>query len=151
MRVVLASASLLACLGALMPRSEAQDRGDPFAPLRAVRPGDVVRVPPRALALIPERHVGRMVRFVDELVAIEPVFDEVATAAGLDVRRAVQLRTREARIPIFVAKTEAVIATLLDARMGASLEIEGLLVERTGRFHLLAATVRTRASTATGR
>lgn len=138
-----ALAAAVAC--ALSPVAAfAQDPVDPFAVLRQPRPAQAAPVPPRALAVIPERHTGRLIRVVDELIALEPQFDDLATGAGLDGRRAIQLRTREARIPIFVAKSDASIATLLEIPIGALIEVEGILVERGSRYLLIASSVRAR-------
>ena len=142
---VFACALIGLCVG---PNARGQDRADPFALLRSHRPADAVPVPPRALAVIPERHVGRMIRVQDELLSIDPQFDEVATGAGLDGRRAIQLRTREARVPVYVAKNDSTISTLLEIRLGTPVEFEGILVERAGRYLFLAASVRARSAPA---
>jgi hypothetical protein len=114
---------------------------DPFTVLAAHR-GAASPVPPRALAVIPERHTDRLIRFVDVLVAIDPQFDDLATGAGLDGRRAVQLRTQEARVPIFVRKDEPTVATLLQVPIGARIQLTGVLVPRGSRYLFLAAEVR---------
>ncbi len=125
---------------------------DPFAVLSAHR-GEASPVPPRALAVIPERHTDRLLRFVDILVAIDPQLDDLATGAGLDGRHAVQLRTQEARVPVFVRKDEASIATLLQLPMGSRIQVTGVLVPRGSRYLFLASEVRpapaTRATTTT--
>lgn len=114
---------------------------DPFAVL-AAQGGSAGLVPPRALAVIPERHVGRLIRMVDVLAAIDPQFDDLATGAGLDGRHAIQIRTREARVPIFVRKDEASVATLLQLPMGAEVQVTGVLIARGGRYLFLASEVR---------
>lgn len=129
---------LIATLGASPVGAQG---GDPFEPLRSVT-GSAVSAPPRALAVIPERHTGRLIRVVDELAAVEPQFDDLAIGAGLNSRVAIQLRTREANIPIFVAKNDATISTVLALRLGAPVEVVGLLVERGGRYLMLASDVR---------
>ena len=122
----------------------AQQPEDPFAALRNPS-GAPVLVPPRALAVIPERHTGRSIRVVDVLTGIDPQFDEAARSAGLTPQRAIQLRTREANVPIFVAKTETTISTVLQLELGSPIEVRGVLVERNGRYLLLASEVRTSA------
>jgi hypothetical protein len=114
---------------------------DPFA-LLASHQGTAGPVPPRALAVIPERHVGRLIRVVDALSAIDPQFDDLATGAGLDGRRAIQIRTREARVPIFVRKDEATVATMLQLPIGAEIQVTGILISRGGRYLFLASEVR---------
>jgi hypothetical protein len=114
---------------------------DPFALLRTAT-GQAALTPPRALAVIPERHVGRLLRVQDVLLAIDPQFDDLSRGAGLDGRRAIQLRTREANLPIFVAKTQTSIATVLQLELGARVEVEGVLVERGARYLFLASVVR---------
>jgi|GEM_PF-7120189 len=114
---------------------------DPFAALRNTS-GQAALTPPRALAVIPERHVGRLLRVQDVLLTIDPQFDDLSRGAGLDGRRAIQLRTREANIPIFVAKTQASIATVLQLEVGGRIEVEGVLVERGSRYLFLASVVR---------
>jgi len=134
---VTAVAALLASAGhATAPET------DPFAILEGRSEGQPVRVPPRALAVIPERHTARLIRVVDVLVAIDPQFDDLATGAGLDGRRAIQLRTREARVPIFVEKNDGTISTLLSMPIGTPVEVEGVLVARGSRYLFLAARVR---------
>jgi hypothetical protein len=114
---------------------------DPFGVLGAHR-GSASPVPPRALAVIPERHTDRLLRFVDVLVAIDPQFDDLATGAGLDGRRAIQIRTQEARVPIFVRKDEPSVATLLQVPIGARVQVTGVLVPRGSRYLFLASEVR---------
>lgn len=114
---------------------------DPFAALRNTT-GQAALTPPRALAVIPERHVGRLLRVQDVLLTIDPQFDDLSRGAGLDGRRAIQLRTREANIPIFVAKTQTSIATVLQLEVGSRIEVEGVLVERGSRYLFLASVVR---------
>lgn len=123
---------------------------DPFEILRAAS-GSAVTVPPRALAVIPERHTGRLIRVVDELQRVEPQFDDLARGAGLTSLIAIQLRTREANIPIFVAKSDATISTVLQLRLGAPIEVTGLLVERGNRYLLLASEVRSATGTSGAR
>lgn len=118
---------------------------DPFALLRMTT-GQAALTPPRALAVMPERHVGRLLRVQDVLLAIDPQFDDLSRGAGLDGRRAIQLRTREANIPIFVAKTQTSIATVLQLELGARIEVEGVLVERGSRYLFLASVVRSAAA-----
>ncbi|HJK97979.1 MAG TPA: hypothetical protein RMF84_12190 [Polyangiaceae bacterium LLY-WYZ-14_1] len=129
--------------GALRPPpSSAQGFDDPFAGLAAVREQVPVRVPPRALAVIPERHLGRRLLLVDELDGFEPQFDDVARGLGLSLTNAIQLRTKEARLPVFVPKTEETIATLLQVPVGTRLGLTGLVVTRAGRYLFLASDVR---------
>jgi len=120
----------------------AQGLDDPFDTLRRFRSQQPVRVPPRALAVIPERHTGRLLVVVDELDAFEPQFDDLARGLGLTGESAIQLRTAEARIPVFVPKTEGNISTLLQVPIGTSLAMTGLLIPRAGRYILLASDVR---------
>lgn len=122
------------------PAARAQS-ADPFEAVRAAT-GTPVPVPARALAVIPERHTGRPIRVVDDLVRVEPQFDDLARGAGLTSLVAIQLRTREANVPIFVAKNDATISTVLQLRLGAPVEVTGLLVERGNRYLLLASEVR---------
>ncbi len=122
------------------PRSGAQPP-DPFERLSRLS-GTPTQVPARALAVIPERHVDRPLRIVDTLAGVEPQFDDLARGAGLSPERAIQLRTLEANIPIFVAKNEATISTVLQIELGARVEVQGVLVERGGRYLFLASTVR---------
>lgn len=137
---------LAAALGVAVAAAPAgAQRDDPFEPLRRAT-GSPVSVPPRALAVIPERHTNGLVRLVDELTSIEPQFDDLAIGAGLNNRIAIQLRTRDANIPIFVAKTDATISTVLALRLAAPVEIIGLLVERGGRYLMLASDVRMASS-----
>jgi len=124
---------------------------DPFEVVRRLQGTDAMRIPPRALAVIPERHTDRRIQMVDVLVAIDPQFDDLATGFGLDVRRAIQLRTREARVPIFVAKTESAVSTLLQLAMGSRVEVEGVLIARGSRYLLLASSVRPASRTGTRR
>jgi hypothetical protein len=121
---------------------------DPFAVLRNVG-GTAVATPPRALAVIPERHTGRLLKLTDVLAAVDPQFGDVARGAGLDGRRAIQLRTRDANMPVYVAKSESTIATVLQLEIGARIEIEGVLIERGGYYLLLARSVRPAPGAAT--
>lgn len=114
---------------------------DPFERLRGLT-GTPTLVPARALAVIPERNTERPLRIVDTLAGIDPQFDEVARGAGLSPQRAIQIRTREANIPIFVAKNEATISTVLQIELGARIEVLGVLVERGDRYLFLASAVR---------
>ncbi|MGE3635702.1 MAG: hypothetical protein AB7P00_37705 [Sandaracinaceae bacterium] len=140
----------LACVGLtglvvgalpLPPGARAQHDPDPFADARALQ-GSEALVPPRALAVIPERHTGRRLRVIDELSRIEPQFDDLARGAGMSPARAIQLRTREANIPIFVEKTDATVSTVLQLELGARIEVRGVLLERGGRYLLVASSVR---------
>jgi len=135
---------VLAAWGLVGSVSVAQDASDPFAVLSARQNANAapVPVPPRALAVIPERHTGRLIKMVDVLVAIDPQLDDVATGAGLDGGRAIQLRTREARVPIFVQKNDASIATLLQLPIGSRVEVRGVLISRGSRYLFLASEVR---------
>lgn len=130
------AAALLFCAPAA-----AQEPSDPFEAVRSSGGGGVL-VPPRALAVIPERHTGRPLRMIDQLSRIDPQFDALAREAGLTPRRAIQLRTREANIPIFVRKTDASVSTVLQLDLGARIEVRGVLIERDGRYMLLASSVR---------
>lgn len=114
---------------------------DPFAVLERAR-GAAVAVPPRAVAVIPERHAGRLIRFVDVLASIDPQFDADAVAAGLSSTNSIQFRAREAGVPIFVRKTDGNISTALQLRLGDQIEVTGILVQRNGRVMLIAADVR---------
>jgi hypothetical protein len=123
---------------------------DPFETLRSLMNAPV-GVPPRALAVIPERHTERLIRFVDELAAIEPQFDDFARGVGLNGSVAIQLRTRETSVPIFVAKTDATISTVLQLRLGAPVEVTGLLIERGNRYLVLASEIRSAAGSSRSR
>jgi hypothetical protein len=123
---------------------------DPFEVVRAHR-GGAVPVPPRALAVIPERHTGRLIRVIDHLERIDPQLDDIAQRAGLSNASAIQLWTREANVPIYVAKTDATVTTLLGVRLGASLEITGVLLEREGQYVMLASDVRPSGAAPRGR
>lgn len=138
-----AAALFGSAVGGHAARAQSQD---PFALLRA-QAGTPMTVPPRALAVIPERHTGRLIRLTDELERIDPQFDDVALGAGLSSMVAIQLRTREANVPIFVAKSDASVSTVLSLRLGAPIEVMGLLIERTGRYLMLASEVRPASST----
>ena len=129
----------------LAARPLAAQSADPFDLLRSAT-GTPVTVPPRALAVIPERHMGRLIRLVDDLVRIEPQFDDLARGVGLSGAHAIQLRTREANIPIFVAKTDATISTVLQLRLGTDIEVTGILLERGSRYLMLASEVRASSS-----
>ncbi len=132
------TAAVLALLGAAGASAQAADA---FELLRS-QSGTPVTVPPRALAVIPERHTGRLIRVTDELQRIEPQFDDLARGAGMTSLTAIQLRTREANIPIFVAKNDATIATVLGLRLSGQIEVTGILVERGNRYLFLASDVR---------
>jgi len=134
--------ALIAALAlAVSAPAAAQRQPDPFEVVRSAG-GTAQRVPPRALAVIPERHTGRRLQMVDQLSRIEPQFDDLARGAGLNAQRAIQLRTREANIPIFVAKTDATVSTVLQLRLGAEIEVQGVLIERGGRYMFIASSVR---------
>lgn len=135
--------SIAVCLLALVASepANAQQPPDPFLAVSEAR-GSEVQVPPRALAVIPERHTGRMLRMTDQLSRIEPQFDDLARGAGLNASRAIQLRTREANIPIFVRKTDATVSTVLQLELGAQIEVRGVLIERGGRYMFIASSVR---------
>jgi hypothetical protein len=137
--------SIAVVLGAAAICTAAAAQDDPFAVVRS-HTGAPVSVPPRALALIPERHVGRVVRVVDELERVDPQIDELARALGLTSANAIQLRTREAGMPVFVVKTDATITTVLSLRLGAPIELTGMLLERDRRYCLLATDVRPASS-----
>ncbi len=145
-RGVVFGAVLAIAIAATMPAlGQTETSGsDPFAPLSAMR-GEAAPVPPRALAVIPERHTGRLVRVVDALVAIDPQFGDIARGAGLSGRVAIQFRTREAHVPMFVPKTDTMISTMLQIPIGATIEVEGLLIDRDGSFFFLASQVRASA------
>lgn len=149
--VALASATIatVAVSAAAIPPVGAQ-ASDPFAILRATS-GSPVTVPPRALAVIPERHTGRPIRVVDVLERIEPQFDDLARGVGLASSTAIQLRTVEANIPIFVPKSDATISTVLQLRLGSPVEVTGLLVERGNRYLMLASEVRSASGTSAPR
>lgn len=141
---VLSSISLAASDATRAQDSAQGSSADPFAALLVgVGVADpAAMVPPRALAVIPERNTGRRVRITDVLTAIDPQFDDIARGMGLTGQRAIQLRTREASLPIFVAKTQSTIATLLQVPLGATIEVQGVVIERSGHFVLLASSVR---------
>jgi hypothetical protein len=120
----------------------AQDATDPFGVLRRHAASSAASVPPRAIAVIPERHTGRLLRVVDVLVAIDPQFDAAATEAGFAVANAIQVRTREARVPIYVPKSDATIATLLQLPIGSRVEVRGVLVPRGASFLFVASEIR---------
>lgn len=141
--------AIVVCAAAGAQRADAQT-SDPFGILRTAS-GTAVTVPPRALAVIPERHTSRLIRVVDELVRIEPQFDDLARGVGLTSLIAIQLRTRETNIPIFVAKSDATISTVLQLRLGAPVEVTGLLVERGNRYLMLASEVRSAAGSSGAR
>jgi hypothetical protein len=122
--------------------SAAQDASDPFGVLRRHASSSAAAVPPRAIAVIPERHTGRLLRVVDVLVAIDPQFDAAATEAGFSISNAIQVRTREARVPIYVPKTDATIATLLQLPIGSRVEVRGVLVSRGTSFLFVASEIR---------
>ncbi len=105
--------------------------------------GTAVSVPPRALAVIPERHVDRLIRVTDDLARIEPQFDDLARGAGLTSRTSIQLVTREANLPIFVQKTDATVSTVLQLELGQRIEVRGVLFERGSRYLFVASDVRT--------
>ncbi|MBX3271592.1 MAG: hypothetical protein KF729_15105 [Sandaracinaceae bacterium] len=105
--------------------------------------GAAVSVPPRALAVIPERHVDRLIRVTDDLARIEPQFDDLARGAGLTSRTSIQLVTREANLPIFVRKTDATVSTVLQLEVGQRIEVRGVLFERGSRYLFVASDVRT--------
>jgi hypothetical protein len=134
---------LLCALAApALPGAAAQDAGDPFGVLRRHTSSTAAAVPPRAIAVIPERHTGRLLRIVDVLVAIDPQFDAAASEAGFAIANAIQLRTREARVPIYVPKTDATIATLLQLPIGSRVEVRGVLVSRGTSFLFVASEIR---------
>ena len=141
---LLAAAMAIAAASVTAQEVPSPDVGmiDPFLVLRQRHGETSAPTPPRALAVIPERHLGRMIRMQDVLVAIDPQFDELATGVGLDARGAIQVRTREARVPIFVPKTEGNISTLLQVPIGARIEVQGLLVRRGSKYLFLAEQVR---------
>lgn len=105
--------------------------------------GAAVSVPPRALAVIPERHVDRLIRVTDDLARIEPQFDDLARGAGLTSQTSIQLVTREANLPIFVRKTDATVSTVLQLEIGQRIEVRGVLFERGSRYLFVASDVRT--------
>jgi hypothetical protein len=114
---------------------------DLFAAARQLRGAEVL-VPPRALAVIPERNTGRRLRLIDTLSRIDPQFDDIARGAGLTPRTAIQLVTREANVPIFVAKSDSTVSTMLQLRIGQPVEVVGVLFERGGRYLFVASEVR---------
>lgn len=137
------ASSIAVCALALLVSgvATAQQPDNPFDAVSNAR-GSEVLVPPRALAVIPERHTGRRLRMIDQLSRIEPQFDDLARGAGLTATRAIQLRTREANIPIFVRKTDATVSTVLQLDLGAQIEVRGVLIERGGRYMFVASSVR---------
>ena len=141
---VLAAIAVSVTVGSRAQDSLPAGTPDPFVSLVAGvdSAGAPAVVPPRAFAVIPERNTGRRVRVTDVLTAIDPQFDDIARGMGLTGQRAIQLRTREANMPIFVAKTQSTIATLLQVPMGATIEVQGVVVERGGHYVLLASSVR---------
>lgn len=152
MHYLLARALVFALISSAMLTTGATlaQSSDPFEGLRSLTSAPV-GIPPRALAVIPERHTGRLIRFVDELAAIEPQFDDFARGVGLSGSVAIQFRTRETNVPIFVAKTDATISTVLQLRLGAPIEVTGLLIERGNRYLLLASEVRSTAGSSRSR
>lgn len=138
---VLAAVALLAA-AALAEAQQQPPTSDLFEAAGRFR-GAAVSVPPRALAVIPERHVDRLIRVTDDLARIEPQFDDLARGAGLSSRTAIQLVTREANLPIFVRKTDATVSTVLQLEIGQRIEVRGVLFERGGRYLFVASDVRT--------
>lgn len=136
-----AAASVLLVAGAALAQSS-----DPFEALRQTS-GAPGAVPARAIATIPERHVGRLVRVTDELAHIEPP-DELARAVGFTSQLAIQIRTRDLGVPVLVQKTDAAITTVLGLRLGAPIQLTGVLVERGPRYLFLASDVRPATATA---
>lgn len=130
-----AAASVMLIAGAALAQS-----ADAFEALRTAT-GAPAAVPARAIATIPERHLGRLVRVTDELEHIQPP-DELARAVGLTSALAIQIRTRDLGVPVFVQKTDATITTVLGLRLGAPVELTGVLVERGPRYLFLASDVR---------
>lgn len=137
-----AAASVLLIAGAALAQS-----ADPFETLRTAA-GSPAAVPARAIATIPERHLGRLVRVTDELEHIQPP-DELARAVGLTSALAIQIRTRDLGVPVFVHKTDATITTVLGLRLGGHVEVTGVLVERGPRYLFLASDIRPAAAPAT--
>lgn len=134
-------------LAAVLTAAAADAQGsDPFDVLRSLGSAPAA-VPARAIATIPERHVGRLVRVTDELELIRPP-DELARAVGLNSAVAIQIRTRDLGVPVFVQKTDATITTVLGLRLGAPIELTGVLVERGPRYLFLASDVRPSATAA---
>lgn len=139
----------LAGLGALVLLASSAGTGvaqrpgstDLFAAARRLRGAEVL-VPPRALAVIPERNTGRRLRVIDTLDRIVPQFDDVARSAGLNPQTAIQIITREANLPIFIAKSDSTVSTMLQLEIGQPIEIVGVLFERAGRYLFVASEVR---------
>ncbi len=122
-----------------------QPAPDPFAPLRALR-GEPTLAPARALAVIPERHTGRLLRFADVLTEITPEFEPLAHRAGFDARNCIQIRTRDSGLTVFVMKSQTNVNTLLQLALGSRIEVDGVLVEYDGAFVFVANAVRSSAA-----
>jgi len=139
---LLAFAGLFVLVGAgLVQAQPSGTESDLFAAARRLR-GTAVSVPPRALAVIPERHTNRLIRLADHLERIEPQFDDLARGAGLNSRTSIQLITRAAHLPIFVRKTDSSVSTVLQLEIGARIEVRGVLFERGSRYLFVASDVR---------
>ena len=128
-------------MGAAVGVAQQPSQGDLFA-AALQQQGAQVLVPPRALAVIPERNTGRRLRVIDTLDRIDPQFDDIARGAGLNPRTAIQFITREANLPIFVAKSDSTVSTMLQLEIGQTIEVVGVLFERGGRYLFVASEVR---------
>lgn len=138
-----AAASVLLVAGAAIAQSS-----EPFEALRQTS-GAPAAVPARAIATIPERHVGRLVRVTDELTSLEPP-DELARAVGFTSQLAIQIHTRDLGVPVLVQKNDATITTALALRLGAPVQLTGVLVERGPRYLFLASDVRPATASTSG-
>ncbi len=110
--------------------------GGPWSRLAATAGEAPLVIPPRALSVIPERHLGRRLRIRDQLDRVEPVFPD-HTPSEITGDEAILVFLRRSRVPVFVRKTESSIATLLQVPTGASVIVEGLLVREGPRYLIL--------------
>ena len=139
--LAISAAVLLAGAALVQAQPPSEAGGDLFAAAGRLR-GTPVSVPPRALAVIPERNTNRRIRVTDQLERIEPQFSDFARGAGLSSRNAIQLITRDAHVPIFVQKTDSTVSTVLQLQIGARIEVRGVLFERGSRYLFIASDVR---------
>jgi len=140
--VLVAAAALVLAGATFVSAQPGEGNNDLFSQAARFR-GAAVSVPPRALAVIPERHTNRLIRVADDLERIEPQFSELARGAGLNSRTAIQLITQEAHLPLFVHKTDSTVSTVLQLTIGQRIEVRGVLFERSGHYLFIASDVRT--------